>query len=172
MSLHRNDAQMSEQTAKFAQRIGEVVPKTVELATAMYRLQEEATQEPSKETEAKPSPKPKKRKASKNPETVAPKQAGPSQVAAPPAKNPYNGIAPLCNQCSLHHHVRVKCRKCQICGLIGHTARVCPTIATPNQDGNNPAQARFSPGSCHNCGEMGHFQKKCPKLAVANLTHE
>ena len=45
MSLHRNDAQMSEQATKVAQRIGEVILKTAELAVAMSRLQDETTQE-------------------------------------------------------------------------------------------------------------------------------
>ncbi|KAJ0566937.1 hypothetical protein HanIR_Chr06g0279131 [Helianthus annuus] len=43
MSLLRNDTQMSEQTAKFAQRIGEVILKIVDLGIAMSRLNNEAT---------------------------------------------------------------------------------------------------------------------------------
>ena len=48
---------------KFAQRIGEVVLKTVELTTAMYHLQDETTQE-------------------------SPRQAGPSQATTPSANKP------------------------------------------------------------------------------------
>ncbi|KAJ0714645.1 putative transcription factor interactor and regulator CCHC(Zn) family [Helianthus annuus] len=115
------------------------------------------------------SKKSKKRKASQNFAVVAHNdQAIPNQPAQPPARKPYDGTAPLCNQCSLHHHAGVKCRTCQVCGLIGHTARVCPAAAAPNQAGNNPAQGRFPPGSCFNCGEMGHFRRNCPRLTNAN----
>ncbi|XP_035843892.1 uncharacterized protein LOC118490388 [Helianthus annuus] len=86
MSLRRSNTQMSEQATKFAERIGEVILKTVELAIAMSRLQDEATQKSPPEAEAKPSPKSKKRKTSKDPSAVAPNQAEPSRVAAPPAK--------------------------------------------------------------------------------------
>ncbi|KAJ0700160.1 putative transcription factor interactor and regulator CCHC(Zn) family [Helianthus annuus] len=192
MSLHHNDAQISEQTTKFAQRIGEVILKTVELGFAMSRLNNEATQGPPKEAEVKPAPPAKKpikesktideqtrshkrstkRKASQNFTVVAHNgQAIPNQPAQPPVRKPYNGTAPFCNQRNLYHHVSVKCRKCQTCGLIGYTARVCPAAAAPNQAGNNPAQGRFLPGSCFNCGKMGHFRRNCPKFAKANLTH-
>ncbi|KAJ0441714.1 putative transcription factor interactor and regulator CCHC(Zn) family [Helianthus annuus] len=113
--------------------------------------------------------KSRKRKASQNFAVIAHNgQAVPNQPAQPPARKPYNGTAPLCNQCSLHQHANVQCRKCQTCGLIGHTTRICPAAAAPNQAGNNPAQGRFLPGSCFNCGEMGHFRRNCPKLANAN----
>ena len=94
MSLHRNDAQMSEQATKGAQRIGEVILKTAELVVAMSRLQDETTREASKEAKAKPSKRSKKRKTLKNPPAVAPNQAGPGQVATPPAKKRYLGTAP------------------------------------------------------------------------------
>ena len=129
--------------------------------------------------------KSKKRKASQNLAVVAHNgQAVPNQPAQPPARKPYNGTAPLCNQCSLHHHASVKCHKCQICGLIGHTARVCPTTAVPNQTGpirvatppakkqykgtapicdkcNGHHQAHLQCRLCVSCGRICHLASAC-----------
>ncbi|KAJ0726797.1 hypothetical protein HanPI659440_Chr12g0474441 [Helianthus annuus] len=141
MSLHRNVAQISEQTAKFAQRIGEVILKTVELGIAMSRLNNEATQGPPKETKVKPAPpakKPikesktmdeqagspkrsKKRKASQNFAVVSHNgQAIPNQPAQPPARKPYKGTAHLCKRCNCHHSNLLPCFKCTYCGRWGH----------------------------------------------------
>ncbi|KAF5785418.1 hypothetical protein HanXRQr2_Chr10g0428451 [Helianthus annuus] len=61
MSLHLNNGQMSEQTAKFAQQIGEVILKSVDLGIAMSCLKNGATQESPKEAEVRPAPKSRKR---------------------------------------------------------------------------------------------------------------
>ncbi|MFS7986260.1 putative transcription factor interactor and regulator CCHC(Zn) family [Helianthus anomalus] len=116
---------MSEQTDKFAQRIGEVILKSMDLGIAMSRLNNGAAQKASKEVEAKPSKGSRKRKASKKPAAIAPNKAGPSQVAAPPAKKRYKGTAPLCNQCNCHHPDQTPYLKCTHCGRWGHLVNVC-----------------------------------------------
>ncbi|KAJ0852289.1 putative transcription factor interactor and regulator CCHC(Zn) family [Helianthus annuus] len=170
MSHRRNDIQMSVQTDKFAQQIGEVILKTVELVVAMSRHNNEATQEASKKAEAKPPKKSRKRKAPKKPVVVTPNQAKPSHVEAQPAKKPYLGTAPLCNQCNGHHPYQTPCSRCTHCGRWGHLVKTCryairnKTVANPTVVQANPARARFPPGTCYNCGEMGHFRNKCPRV--------
>ncbi|KAJ0623375.1 putative transcription factor interactor and regulator CCHC(Zn) family [Helianthus annuus] len=174
MSLYLSNGQMSEQAAKLAQQIGEVILKSVDLGIAMSRLKNGATQESPKEVEVKPAPKSRKRKASRKPAAVTPNPAGPSQEATPPVKKQYKGTVPLCDKCNGHHQAHLQCRLCESCGRVGHLASVCrtnPNQGGPSQPQVNSAQARFPRGSCYNCGKIGPFMNKCPKLAKANPTH-
>ncbi|KAJ0510850.1 putative transcription factor interactor and regulator CCHC(Zn) family [Helianthus annuus] len=178
MSLHLNNGQMSEQTAKFAQQIGEVILKSVDLGIAMSRLKNGATQELPKEAEVRPAPKSRKCKASKKPVAVTPNQAGPSQLAAPPARKPYLGAAPWCKRCNRHHLNLIPCSKYTYYGRWGHLINIC-RFAIQNkvainlaatQLQVNPTQARFPFGACYNCGETGHFRNNCPKIVNGNST--
>ena len=170
---------MSEQTAKFAQQIGEVILKSVDLGIAMSRLKNGATQESPKEAEVKPAPKSRKRKASRKPAAVTPNQAGPSQVAAPPTRKPYIGTAPWCKRCNRHHSNLIPCSKCTYCGRLGHLINIC-RFAIQNKAAINlaatqlqvnPTQARFPSGTWYNYDEMGYLRNKSPKIFNANLTH-
>ncbi|KAJ0883230.1 putative transcription factor interactor and regulator CCHC(Zn) family [Helianthus annuus] len=125
MSLPLSNGQMSEQTAKSAQQIGEVILKSVDLGIAMSRLNNEATQESPMEAEVEPAPKSRKRKALRKPVSVASNQAGPSQVATPPARKPYLGAAPWCKRCNRHHLNLIPCSKCTYCGRWGHLISIC-----------------------------------------------
>ena len=178
MSLHLNNGQMSEQTAKFAQQIGEVILKSVDLGIAMSRLKNGATQESPKEAEVKPAPKSRKRKASRKPAAVTPNQAGPSQVAAPPARKPYIGTARWCKRRNHHHSNLIPCSKCTYCGRLGHLINICRFAIQNKVVANlaatqlqvNPTQARFPSGTCYNCGEKSHFRNERPKIVNANPT--
>ncbi|KAM0037060.1 putative transcription factor interactor and regulator CCHC(Zn) family [Helianthus debilis subsp. tardiflorus] len=130
----------------------------------MTRLKDETTQETPKEMKAKPSQKSRKRKASKNLPAVAPNQAGPSQVATPPAKKPYKGTAPLCNQCNRHHPNQTPCFKCTHCGRWGHLVYTC-RFAIQNKIVANPtvAQAPYEGKApmCNQCNLHHHASVKC-----------
>ncbi|KAK9064954.1 hypothetical protein SSX86_016337 [Deinandra increscens subsp. villosa] len=60
-------------------------------------------------------------------------------------KTGYNGGAPLCNKCNLHHTLDCGNVYCNICKTKGHVARDCPKR------------------TCYGCGTTGHYKKDCPK---------
>ena len=159
MSPSRSDAQKSELAAAIAQQIGTILSGTLGLAAALSNFDDKTTHEEPTKTKAKPSKKSRKRKASKNRTVIAPiplNQVGPSQVAPPPAKKPYRGKAPLCNQCNYHHYASVLCRKCSNCGRFGHTVNVCRLAATPNQAMAVPIQLIATPHATPGCPNYPH----------------
>ncbi|KAK1414436.1 hypothetical protein QVD17_30180 [Tagetes erecta] len=120
-----------------------------------------STVEPAKEVKAESSSWNKKRKVKTlNYATVSPtvpaNQTAPVYQSGPmvqtPAKKPYTGIHPLCNNCKFHHLAHLPCRHCTKCGRFGHTLNFCKA------DGNTPARA------CFQCGDPNHFRNHCPQL--------
>ncbi|KAJ0955694.1 putative nucleotidyltransferase, Ribonuclease H [Helianthus annuus] len=116
-----------------------------------------------------------KRKASQNyAVTAQANQAAPNQ---PPAKKPYSGSAPLCNQCNSHHQPQYQCRFCTNCGKSGHLADVCrfaqnravqsPAQQVAQQQGQ-AARPNYPPGACYNCGDLTHYRNRCPRLVNQN----
>ncbi|KAF5791261.1 putative nucleotidyltransferase, Ribonuclease H [Helianthus annuus] len=112
-----------------------------------------------------------KRKASQNyAVTAQANQAAPNQ---PPAKKPYLGSAPLCNQCNSHHQPQYQCRFCTNCGKSGHLADVCRfaqnrAVQNPAQQQGQAARPNYPPGACYNCGDLTHYRNRCPRLVNQN----
>ncbi|GJT98804.1 putative reverse transcriptase domain-containing protein [Tanacetum coccineum] len=80
-------------------------------------------------------------------------------------KKRYVGSLPYCNKCKLHHEGPCTVR-CGNCKRVGHMARDCTAVVSPNTQrvlvGNQSGVV------CYECGRTGHYRKDCHKLRNQN----
>ncbi|KAL8225980.1 hypothetical protein R6Q57_018537 [Mikania cordata] len=83
---------------------------------------------------------------------------------SPCNKRRYAGTSPKCARCKHHHVVNQLCKKCTICGMMGHKSQNCWTLTTERPDSLESIYLPYSNVKrCYTCGEPGHVAKKCPK---------
>ncbi|KAI3510702.1 hypothetical protein L1887_17835 [Cichorium endivia] len=83
---------------------------------------------------------------------------GKAYAVTGPTQGSYNGNAPKCNKCNLHHVGFCKNYYCNRCNMKGHTEQYCrrpPHV--------NPGSGSGKDKTCYGCGEKGHIRRDCTK---------
>nr|GEU34495.1 putative reverse transcriptase domain-containing protein [Tanacetum cinerariifolium] len=81
----------------------------------------------------------------------------------------YVGSLPYFNKCRLHHEGSCTMR-CENYKRVGHMARVCTTVVSPNTQ--RALVGNQSGVVCYECERPGHYRKDYPKLRNQNLRNK